>query len=68
MMIEHGINGGELTDQALDGVYGGTSELGEELSLRLQMAMDRTSKMMSMLSNVMKKVSDTSSGITQNLK
>ena len=37
-------------------------------SLRLQMAMDRRSKMMSTLSNILKKISDTASGITQNLK
>jgi hypothetical protein len=45
-----------------------TSELSEIESLRLQMAMDRMSKMMSTLSNLMKKMSDTSSGIVQNLK
>ena len=44
------------------------SELGEMESLRLQMAMDRMSKLMSTLSNLLKKISDTSQGITQNLK
>lgn len=44
------------------------SELGEMESLRLQMAMDRLSKLMSTLSNLLKKISDTSSAITQNLK
>ncbi len=44
------------------------SEMGEMESLRLQMAMDRLSKMMSTLSNILKKISDTSSSITQNLK
>ena len=44
------------------------SEMGEMESLRLQMAMDRMSKMMSTLSNLLKKVSDTASEITQNLK
>jgi hypothetical protein len=44
------------------------SEIGETESLRLQMAMDRMSKMMSALSNLMKKISDTSSAIVQNLK
>jgi hypothetical protein len=38
------------------------SELGEMESLRLQMAMDRMSKMMSTLSNLVKKVSDTAEG------
>ena len=44
------------------------SEMGEMESLRLQMAMDRLSKMMSTLSNLSKKISDTASQITQNLK
>lgn len=44
------------------------SEMGEAESLRLQMAMDRLSKMMTTLSNLLKKTSETSSGITQNLK
>lgn len=44
------------------------SEMGEMESLRLQMAMDRMSKMMSALSNIMKKTSDTQSGIIQNMK
>ena len=44
------------------------SEMGEMESLRLQMAMDRLSKLMSTLSNILKKMSDTASQITQNLK
>ncbi len=44
------------------------SEMGEMESLRLQMAMDRMSKMMSTLSNLLKKISDTAQSITQNLK
>ena len=44
------------------------SELGEMESLRLQMAMDRLSKLMSSLSNILKKISDTSQSLTQNLK
>ena len=44
------------------------SELGESESLRLQMALDRLSKMMSTLSNILKKVSDTADAIVQNLK
>jgi hypothetical protein len=44
------------------------SEMGEMESLRLQMAMDRLSKMMSTLSNLLKKASETAQGITQNLK
>ncbi len=44
------------------------SELSETESLRLQMAMDRESKMMETLSNILKKISDTADSITQNLK
>ncbi len=44
------------------------SEMGETESLRLQMAMDRLSKMMTTLSNLLKKLSDTEDGIVQNLK
>lgn len=44
------------------------SEMGEMESLRLQMAMDRLSKMMSTLSNLLKKISDTQASIVQNLK
>ncbi len=53
---------------ALQGRLDSMSEMGEMESLRLQMAMDRLSKMMSTLSNVLKKMSDTSQTITQNLK
>lgn len=44
------------------------SEMGEMESLRLQMAMDRISKMMTTLSNIMKKASETQSSIIQNVK
>jgi hypothetical protein len=44
------------------------SEMGEMESLRLQMAMDRLSKMISTLSNLLKKIADTNQQITQNLK
>ena len=44
------------------------SEMGEMESLRLQMAMDRMSKMMSTLSNLLKKISKTADDIIQNLK
>jgi uncharacterized spore protein YtfJ len=58
-------------DSALDKAKGqldSMSEMGEMESLRLQMAMDRMSKLMSTLSNLLKKISDTSSGIVQNIK
>lgn len=44
------------------------SEMGEMESLRLQMAMDRMSKMMSTISNLLKKISNTADDIVQNLK
>jgi hypothetical protein len=44
------------------------SELGEMESLRLQMAMDRLTKLMTALSNLLKKLSDTSEVIIANLK
>jgi hypothetical protein len=44
------------------------NEMGETESLRLQMAMDRLSKLMSTLSNLLKKASDTEASIVQNMK
>jgi hypothetical protein len=43
-------------------------ELSESESLRLQSALDRTSKVLDTLSNIMKKISDTSDAINQNMK
>jgi hypothetical protein len=56
-----------VVDQA-QGKLDSLSEMGETDSLRLQMAMDRMSKMMSTLSNIMKKTSDTEQSMTSNLK
>lgn len=44
------------------------AELGEEQQLRMQMVMDRLSKAMSALSNLLKKLSDTAEEIVRNLK
>lgn len=44
------------------------NEMGEVTSLRLQMAMDRRSKFISTLSNIMKKIGSTQDTIIQNLK
>ena len=44
------------------------SEMEKTESLRVQMSMDRMSKMMSTLSNPLKKISETSQSITRNLK
>ena len=44
------------------------SEMSEMTSLRLQVMMERRSRFVQMLSNMMKKMNDTASSITQNLK
>ena len=64
-------NGKKLMDAAKETVKNkldSMSEMDEMESLRLQMAMDRLSKLMSTLSNMLKKISDTASAITQNIK
>ena len=43
-------------------------EMGEMESFRLQMAMDRLSKMMSTLSNLLKKIEDTADSLASNIK
>lgn len=52
----------------LKGKIDSLSEMAEMEAMRLQMAMDRMSKMMSTLSNLLKKASDTASTIVQNIK
>jgi glycine cleavage system H lipoate-binding protein len=44
------------------------SEMGETESLRLQMVMDRRSRFLDALSNLMKKTSDTSDSVIRNIK
>lgn len=46
----------------------GMDELSEMTSLRLQIIMDRRSKFLSTLSNILKKISDTQDALVQNLK
>ena len=58
----------DAAKETINNTLDSMSEMGEMESLRLQMAMDRLSKMMSTLSNLLKKISDTSSAITQNIK
>jgi hypothetical protein len=58
-------------EAVLDDVKGrldSMSELGEMESLRLQLAMDRMSKLMTAISNLLKKASDTAQQIAQNIK
>lgn len=58
----------ELLQAEIQAQLDSKSEMGETESLRLQMAMDRLSKLMSSLSNILKKLSDTDDAIVQNLK
>ena len=58
----------EAAKETIQGKLDSMSELGEMESLRLQMAMDRVSKLMSTLSNLLKRASETSQSITQNIK
>jgi hypothetical protein len=59
---------GIATNSAVGGRLDSQSELGETASLRLQMAMDRRSKLMETLSNLLKSISSTNQAILQNLK
>jgi hypothetical protein len=52
----------------LKGRLDGMNEMSEMTSLRLQMTMDRRSKFISTLSNIMKKISTTQDALVQNLK
>jgi hypothetical protein len=67
----HGTAYSALVDEAQQAITAHLSEtddLSASESLRLQMAMDRMSKMMTVLSNMLKKMSDTANTITQNFK
>jgi len=44
------------------------SELGQQDQMQLQLLMERKAKLEEMISNVLKKSSDTSAGVVQNLK
>ena len=52
----------------LEGAKQSLNDLSETESLRLQMSMDRLSKLMELLSNILKKISNTANAITKNLK
>lgn len=58
----------EAIRDALEGSLDSLSEMSSMQALRLQMAMDRRSKMLEAISNIMKKTSDTGSTIVQNMK
>lgn len=61
-------NWAEQAGRSLKDDLDSMSELGEAESLRLQIAMDRMSRMMSTLSNILKRISETNQSIVQNLK
>jgi hypothetical protein len=66
-LLTLGVLAGSSVDVRSD--RGGSIEgLGEMERLRLRLAMDRRSKFMSTLSNLLKKRADTSASIVQNLK
>jgi predicted nucleic acid-binding Zn-ribbon protein len=52
----------------LKGQLDAMNEMSEMTSMRLQMAMDRRSKFVEALSNIMKKIDETSESIVQNMK
>jgi hypothetical protein len=68
--------GAPLTDLAqlkailadLQGNLDSMNEMSEMTSMRLQMAVDRRSRLILTLSNIMKKISDTQAAVVQNLK
>lgn len=57
-----------LTIAAVADSLDSLGELSETQSLMLQMAMDRQSKFMETLSNILREIADTDSSIVQNLK
>ena len=58
----------KMIQQELQDDLDSMNEMSEMTSLRLQMAMDRRSKLVETLSNIMKKISATGDTIVQNLK
>jgi hypothetical protein len=58
----------EEAQQALTQQLTTMNELSDSDSVRLQEAMDRHSRMMTTLSNILKKLNDTAAAISQNLK
>jgi hypothetical protein len=66
--LEKGLAETSVTFNAIRTQLDALSELGEVEALELQMEMDRRSKFIETLSNIMKKISTTADGIVQNLK
>lgn len=62
-------HGDGLGDEELDKVAGGTmGGISEEMSLKLQIQMERRSKIIQTLSNITKKISDTRETTARNIK
>ncbi len=57
----------ELSKKETKGIFGG-SGISQEMSLSLQITMDRRSKVTQTLSNIMKKISTTQDVLVQNIK
>jgi hypothetical protein len=60
--------GKELSEEDLSMVAGGTGGSTDEMSLKLQMAMDGQAQITSTLSNIMKSASSSQNNIINNLK
>jgi hypothetical protein len=58
----------KAAQQSLNGDLNSMNELSEMTAMDLQMAMDRRSKFVEALSNVLKKMNDTQQAIVQNIK
>lgn len=54
--------------ETIRSMIGSESDMGQMASLQLQMVIERMSKAMSTLSNILKKMNDTASAIVQNMK
>lgn len=54
--------------EALKAEVDSTSQMSDMTSLRLQMTMDRRSKLIETLSNILKKISDTENSLVHNVK
>ena len=68
VLIETELNELKNEIEGLKGKIDSMNEMSEMTSLRLQMMMDRRSKFVETLSNIMKKISTTSDSIVQNMK
>ncbi len=62
------VDGLHSAARSFDSRLDSLSEMGEMESLRVQMAMDRLSELMSTVSNLLHKASDTQNAVVQNMK